>query len=791
MPSKKEPVQILEKHLRELQESAINDEIIRLNFKSLSRQTSYEFLLYPLERAERRNDGRLRDKWLKRYSHLDYGGWWCSGIDPLSGEPMDWGCFKPDSPKKSGGKVIKYEHPPQTPTRVFWLKFGKKTLTKIGEHFSVTDVRIESSLLGIIDTKIPLIITEGAKKTASLLSNGYLALGLPGINNFKDKNGELIPEVKVFCRSEREIIIAFDKDTTWLTKNAVTKATKTLGALLESEGCDISVLEWNPKTGKGIDDFIYNQGEQREEELCRIFDERISLEEYKEQQKVKFLKRPDLIKFFQRNFKGRWAWNDLTMELELDGKPYDLSDEFINYLVEEYNCHTSENLLYSVVNYESKKNRYHPVRKYLERVSNLPPINLDTLANRYFGSQSVFDNILLKKWLIAAVMRAYTPLGADSEGTKFDDALILQGDQGALKSTFFKILGGKWFGDSFGSNIDSPKALMVLHKSWIQEWSEFDRVASKNDVSLVKSFLSRQVDEFVRPYGRISVRHPRQGVMCGSVNPANFLKDSTGDRRFWVIALPKGWRIPVDIVQGERDRIWAAAYQAWKSGEKPYLNEKEMAQLRESNEQFRDYDEWMDIIGNYLEETAYNGEKLTRISIYRLAIEALNLGEEKLDRRVQNRIRESLIQLGWVSIGSRHEVQYDNRRRRLWESPGFSKIEQNYQKSQSNGHGVTSKITSHHGIVTFDVTAQNSHDANVSETVSRQSPQNPQTFSEQNIITIGSLVYLSPHPKLVCPCPTVVTGIEGNEAWIATFPQYEPFKVPFTRLNLWRQKTSP
>ena len=73
--------------LAEWRASAVNDDITKLNVIYLSGTDPYEYLLFALPRCERRNDGRLRDKWLNRYEHCDRGGWWCSGIDVLSKWP--------------------------------------------------------------------------------------------------------------------------------------------------------------------------------------------------------------------------------------------------------------------------------------------------------------------------------------------------------------------------------------------------------------------------------------------------------------------------------------------------------------------------------------------------------------------------------------------------------------------------------------------------------------------------------------------------------------------------------
>jgi hypothetical protein len=92
-------------HLREWYESGVDTEVTYLNIKSLEGSTPYEYLIYS-PKISRRNDGRLRDGDLKKYRHIEHGGWWCSGVDPLDDyNPMMWGCFKPDKPRRDRNKL--------------------------------------------------------------------------------------------------------------------------------------------------------------------------------------------------------------------------------------------------------------------------------------------------------------------------------------------------------------------------------------------------------------------------------------------------------------------------------------------------------------------------------------------------------------------------------------------------------------------------------------------------------------------------------------------------------------
>ena len=133
---------------------------------------------------------------------------------------------------------------------------------------------------------ITIVITEGAKKTASLLSHGYAALGLPGIYagyRSRDAHGvelahkQLIPQLEAFCQESREFAFCFDNDDKPTTRENVRTAIASTGRLIEFQGCKVSVMTW-AGSAKGIDDVIVANGEAS---LDRIYSARQSLEAYK------------------------------------------------------------------------------------------------------------------------------------------------------------------------------------------------------------------------------------------------------------------------------------------------------------------------------------------------------------------------------------------------------------------------------------------------------------------------------------------------------------------------------
>ena len=198
---------ILSKHWQEWKKSVVDDSIISLNVISIFNENVYEYLLYGLPDSERRNDGRLRDKWLNRYAALENGGWWVSGVDPLNNwQPMQWGRFKPDNPRIIGSKnkPIKYESPPQVSNRVTYFNVPQPIWDKVAKrhgikrYLSPLALRLTARKKPLCfwewvrqHIEIPIILTEGEKKAACLLSMGFVAIALPGIWNGRvGKKGE-------------------------------------------------------------------------------------------------------------------------------------------------------------------------------------------------------------------------------------------------------------------------------------------------------------------------------------------------------------------------------------------------------------------------------------------------------------------------------------------------------------------------------------------------------------------------------------------------------------------------
>lgn len=227
-----------------------------------------------------------------------------------------------------------------------------------------------------------------------------------------------------------------------------------------------------------------------------------------------------------------------------------------------------------------EQNKIHVVRDYLkglvwDRVPRLEHLLID-----YFGTaDTTYEKAIIRKSLVAAVARIFKP------GTKFDNMIILAGKQGIGKSTFLKKLGKAWFSDSIGK-FEGKEAYEQLRGVWIVEVPELTGF-NRTEMSDIKQFLSKQEDIYREAYARRTSIFKRQCVFFGTTNDNEFLRDKTGNRRFWPVNV--GLKVPAKSIftdlDKEVDQIWAEACELYKNGETLYLDGEEAKIATERQEE--------------------------------------------------------------------------------------------------------------------------------------------------------------------------------------------------------------
>ena len=256
----------------------------------------------------------------------------------------------------------------------------------------------------------------------------------------------------------------------------------------------------------------------------------------------------------------------------------------------------------------ANKRRFHPIEDYLQELPEWDgQERIEKLLVDYLGADdTVFNREAIRKVLLAAIARIYHP------GIKFDYMLVLNGPQGIGKSTFFGRLFKGFLSDSLTMlDMRDKTGSEKLQGYWALEVAEMAGMR-KADIECVKSFISRQEDIYRPAYGRVVEKHPRRCVIVGSTNSSTgFLRDISGNRRFWPVKCSGGKLKPWNLTDEELDQIWAEAMAAYNSGESLLLSkEAEELAAREQREAIEE-DPRMAQVVEYLEKPIpKNWEKL-------------------------------------------------------------------------------------------------------------------------------------------------------------------------------------
>lgn len=251
---------------------------------------------------------------------------------------------------------------------------------------------------------------------------------------------------------------------------------------------------------------------------------------------------------------------------------------------------------------EFERNHYHPVFDYLTSLNWDGVKRIDKILSRYLGAEdNIYTREAIRVFMTGAVSRIFRP------GCKFDLVLTLVSSlQGTGKSSFFKALGQSWFSDTF-TTVQGKEAFEQIQGSWIIEIAELSGLR-KAEVETTKHFMSKQEDTFRAAYARTAETYKRQCVFGASTNENEFLKDSSGNRRFMPIDVHNVKLVDnkelMELINSNSliDQLWAEAVQMYKDGQKLYLSKEAEAIAYEEQKVHREIDDRVGIVESYLEK---------------------------------------------------------------------------------------------------------------------------------------------------------------------------------------------
>ncbi|ORT73150.1 VapE domain-containing protein [Pseudomonas mosselii] len=305
----------------------------------------------------------------------------------------------------------------------------------------------------------------------------------------------------------------------------------------------------------------------------------------------------------------------------------------MKWLAQQYNLRVKATHVVEAVSVVAHDNAFHPVREYLAKLEWDRTPRLEVWLHKVLGvAQNDYSAKVGKRWMISAVARVM------KAGCKADNVLILEGAQGAGKSTAMSVLGGEWFMDT-PFTLGDKDAFQAIRGKWIVELGELDSF-NKAESTKAKQFFSASIDTYRESYGRRTSDVPRQCVFVGTTNQDEYLKDATGNRRYWPVACTK---VDLETLRRVRDQLWAEAVFCYLAGDIWWVaREEEELFTREQEERFV-VDEWEGPILDWLEKSQV-GETVTGSELLK---DALNLDFGHWGKPEQMRVGAIMHRLGW------------------------------------------------------------------------------------------------------------------------------------------------
>jgi putative DNA primase/helicase len=321
-----------------------------------------------------------------------------------------------------------------------------------------------------------------------------------------------------------------------------------------------------------------------------------------------------------------------------------------------------------------RSNSYEPIREWMDSLAWDDEPRLDNWMLDYLGAgtactfatgdeaegQVCLDNDLelrcehckerayvravSSKWVISGVARTYEP------GCKVDHMLITDGIQGGFKSTTLRVMAfrNEWFTDHL-SDLKNKDAVRDMQGPLIVEMAELDALR-RQEAHTMKAFITRNEDDLVDKYEKIPVRYPRRCIFAGGTNESAYLKDHTGNRRYWPVMCDEA---NVDGLRTVVEQLWAEAKHRYEAGEKWWLEGPVESLARAQQGQRQQVDPWQPVIDEYIAERL-SESKFT--CFMDAAYRRLGLDEHKdRDQRTSMRIGQCFEARGWIKGSPRND----------------------------------------------------------------------------------------------------------------------------------------
>lgn len=335
------------------------------------------------------------------------------------------------------------------------------------------------------------------------------------------------------------------------------------------------------------------------------------------------------------------------------------------WLSREYGLDLGADTLAGAVQAAAERHWIDPLRDYFAALPAWDGVErVDTWLSGALGAvDTEYTRAVGRRWLLSAVARALRP------GVKVDCVLVLEGPQGVRKSTALATLcpdPALFFDDDL--QIGDKDAAQSLRGKWIVELGELAAL-SRHELGTLKAFVTRAVDSYRPSFGRVARDFPRRTVFAASTNEAEYLKDPTGNRRWWPVRVAVTGPIDIDALRAQRDQLWAEALHLLEAGHPHYVDTPELAALCSAEQAQREQgDPWEEHVAAYLaglldkagapgdeHKEACECARCRGVTVSAILQHAIGVPREKQGRGEEMRCAVLARALGWTK-GTRRRI---------------------------------------------------------------------------------------------------------------------------------------
>jgi predicted P-loop ATPase len=290
-------------------------------------------------------------------------------------------------------------------------------------------------------------------------------------------------------------------------------------------------------------------------------------------------------------------------------------------------------MFFEVVCDAARLNGFHPVRDYLDQLTWDGVPRIDRWLVDYAKVEATqYACTVSALMLIASVRRVRRP------GVKFDELIVLENKQGTNRSTALRILAvrDEWFTDDFNMKLKGKEVIEQLRGKWIIEIAEM--TGHRGELEHIKALLSRQFDRGRLVWDRLTSEIGRQNTFWGTTNDAAYLRDLTGNRRFWPI---KCEEFDLDGLTRDVDQLWAEAAAREAKAKSIHLDRELWSAAAEEQDKRLIHDPFEDLLIDALGHIKRG--KISAAAIW----DILDVKGGQRTQELNRRMGDAMRQLGW------------------------------------------------------------------------------------------------------------------------------------------------